>query len=158
AADRFLATAGYIAGAAHGAAAARADILARAQSSFGDPASDTSMFAMLDGFWSSLTELGVDPASTLRSANAVSDLETMYSDAQRVGQSLQDLISEADTRIADSVADAQSLLDRIASLNEEIRLNKRTDADASAAENAQSALIDELSRIIDVRISPQPEG
>src|SRR5690349_20537315 len=63
AADCFLATAGYIAGAAHGAATARADLLARAQSSFGDPASDTSMFAMLDDFWSSLTELGVDPSS-----------------------------------------------------------------------------------------------
>ena len=40
AADRFLATASYIADAAHGSASARADILARAQSSFGDPASD----------------------------------------------------------------------------------------------------------------------
>lgn len=158
AADRFLATAGYIAGAAYGSAAARADLLARAQSSFGDPASDTSMFAMLDGFWSSLTELGVDPASTLRRANAVSDLETMYAEMQRIGQSLQDLTAEADQRIGDSVADAQSLISRITALNDEIRLNKRTDADASAAENAQSALIDELSQLIDVRVSVQPEG
>ncbi len=158
AADQFLSTASYISVAAHGAAAARADLLARAQSSFGDPASETSMFAMLDSFWSSLTELGVDPASTLRRVNAVSDLETTYAEVHRIGQSLQDLIAEADQRIGDAVADAQSLINRIAQLNEEIRLNKRTDADASAAENAQSALIDELSRLIDVRVSALPEG
>jgi flagellar hook-associated protein 1 FlgK len=158
AADRFLATASYIASAARGAASVRADLLARAQPNFGDPASDTSMFATLDQFWSALTELGVDPSSTLRRVDAVSTLQSMFSEIHRIGQSLQDLTAEADQRIADSVTEAQSLMDRISALNHEIRLNKRTGADSSAAENAQSALIDELSVILDVRVSPVPEG
>jgi flagellar hook-associated protein 1 FlgK len=37
-------------------------------------------------------------------------------------------------------------------------LTKRAGADSSGAENAQSALIDELSALLDVRISPQSEG
>jgi len=82
----------------------------------------------------------------------------MYGEVHRIGQSLQDLIAEADQRISDSVDEAQSLIDRIAKLNDEIRLNKRTGADSSGAENAQSALIDELSRILDVRVSPVAEG
>lgn len=158
AADRFLATANYISAAAYGASAARADLLARAQSSFGDPASDTSIFAALDSFWSALTEIGVDPASALRRGDAVSTLESTFMEAHRIAQSVQDLVAEADQRIADSIADAQSLIDRIASLNDEIRLNKRTGADASGAENAQSALIDELSLLLDVRVSPVIEG
>jgi len=158
AADRFLATASYIASAARGSASVRADILARAQSNFGDPASSTSMFGTLDEFWSALTELGVDPSSTLRRVDAVATLQSTFSEIHRIGQSLQDLIAEADQRIADSIAEAQSLIDRIAKLNEEIRLNKRTNADFSAAENAQSALIDELSVLLDVRVSPVPEG
>jgi flagellar hook-associated protein 1 FlgK len=158
AADRFLATASYIANAANGAGSVRGDLLARAQSNFGDPASDTSMFATLDEFWSALTELGVDPSSTLRRVDAVSTLQSTYSEIHRIGQSLQDLIAEADQRIGDSVTEAQSLMDRISALNDEIRLNKRTGADASSAENAQSALIDDLSRLIDVRVSPVPEG
>lgn len=158
AADRFLATASYIAEGARGSSAVRADILARAQSSFGNPASTTSMFAMLDDFWSALTELSVDPSSALRRADAVSSLQMMYSEVHRIGASLQDLTAEADQRIADSVAEAQDLMNRIASLNDEIRLTKRTGADASAAENAQSALIDQLSAIIDVRVSPVAEG
>jgi flagellar hook-associated protein 1 FlgK len=158
AADRFLATASYISEAARGAASVRSDILARAQSNFGDPASDTSMFGILDSFWSSMTEIGVDPSSTLRRVDAVSNLQTMYSEVHRIGQSIQDLIAEADQRISDVVADAQSLIDRVAQLNDEIRLNKRTGADASGAENAQAALIDELSGLIDIRVSPVQEG
>ncbi len=158
AADRFLATASYIAEAARGAAAARSDILARAQSNFGDPASETSMFATLDDFWSAMTEIGVDPGSTLRRVDAVSTLQTMYSEVGRIGESLQDLIAEADQRIGDSVDEAQSLMNRIAQLNDEIRLTKRAGADASGAENAQSALIDQLSSLLDVRVSPQTDG
>jgi flagellar hook-associated protein 1 FlgK len=158
AADRFLATASYIASAARGAASVRADLLARAQSNFGDPASDTSMFATLDQFWSALTELGVDPSSTLRRVDAVSTLQSMFSEIHRIGQSFQDLAAEADQRISDSVSEAQSLIDRIDALNDEIRLNKRTGADSTSPENAQSALIDELSAILDVRVSPVPEG
>lgn len=158
AADRFLATASYIAEGARGASAARADLLARAQSSFGNPASSTSMFAMLDDFWSSMTELGVDPASSLRRVDAVSALQSTFSEVQRIGESIQDLIAEADQRIGDAVSEAQSLINRIAELNNEIRLNKRTGADASGAENVQSALVDKLAVLMDVRVSPQDEG
>lgn len=158
AADRFLATASYIAEGARGAASARSDILARAQASFGDPAGSSSLFAYLDNFWSGLTQIGVDPASALRRGDAVSALQSTFAEVQRVGQTLQDLTAEADQRIADAVEEAQSLVNRIAQLNEEIRLNKRTGADASGAENAQSALIDELSVLLDVRVSPVQEG
>ncbi len=158
AADRFLATASYIAQAAQGASQARSDILARAQAAFGDPTSDTSMFATLDDFWSALTQIGVDPASTLRRDDAVSALQATYGEVRRIGDSIQSMIGEADQRIGDAVSSAQNLLNRIAALNDEIRLTKRSGADASAAENAQSAVIDDLSAIMDVRIEPVEEG
>ncbi len=158
AADRFLATASYIAEGAFGAASARADILARAQAAFGDPTSDTSLFSTLDQFWSALQEVGVDPSSTLRRDDVVGALQSMYGELRSVSTSIQSMIAEADQRIGDAVAEAQSLMTRIAGLNEEIRLTARSGADASAAENAQSALIDQLSSIIDVRVSPLPEG
>jgi flagellar hook-associated protein 1 FlgK len=158
AADRFLSTASYIASAANGAASARYDLLTRAQAQFGDPASGASMFAMLDNFWSALTDLSVDPASSLRRSEAVNNLETMFTEVQRIGESLQGLIAEADQRISDSVDLAQSLIDRIAAMNQEIRLNKRTGADSTGAENAQSAMIDELSALLDVRVTAVPEG
>lgn len=158
AADRFLATASYIATASQGAATARADLLTRAQSTFGDPSKSSSMFGMLDEFWSAMTEIGVDPSSALRRGDAVSSLQTLFAETQRVGQSIQDLIGEADQRISDAVQEAQSLMDRIAQMNQEIRLTRSTGADSSGAENAQSALVDRLSALMDVRVTQQPDG
>jgi flagellar hook-associated protein 1 FlgK len=158
AADRFLATASYMAEGARGAASARAEILARAQANFGDPASQTSMFATLDDFWAALTELSVDPSSGLRRGDAINALEATFAEIQRIGGTIQDLIAEADQRIADAVDKAQDLIERIADLNIEIRLNNNTGADVTGAENAQAALIDELSAIMDVRVTPVAEG
>jgi flagellar hook-associated protein 1 len=158
AADAFLATAGYIAQAAQGASQARSDILSRAQASFGDPTDASSMFASIDQFWSSLTELGVEPSSTLRRDDAVSALEGAFGEIKRVADSLQSLEFEADQRVSQAVDESQSLMDRIASLNKEIQLTRHSGADASSAENAQSALIDQLSEIMDIRVTPLSEG
>lgn len=158
AADRFLAAASHVAAAGQGAAAARADLLSRAQASFGDPASDTSIFAGLDEVWSAFAELGLDPSSSLRRDDTVSALRAIYGDIHRVGASIQSLIGEADQRIAEAVSQAQSLIDRIAELNEDIQRNSRAGADPSGAENAQSALIDQLSAILDIRVTPQTDG
>ena len=158
AADRFLATASYLAEAARGAASVRADILTRAQASFGDPASDTSLFASLDQVWSALSDIGIDPSSPLRRSEAINALQTTFSEVRRIGQAVQDLASEADQRISEAVSRAQDLMNNISALNREIQLNRRTGADASGAENAQSALIDQLSALMDVRATAQSDG
>ncbi|MGE0533065.1 MAG: flagellar hook-associated protein FlgK [Hyphomonadaceae bacterium] len=158
AADRFLATASYIAEAARGSSAARASILTRAQANFGDPNEVGTIFANLDQFWSALSEIGVDPSSTLRRDDAISALQIMYDEVARVGQSLQSMVTEADQRIGDAVREAQSLIDRIAELNKQIQLTARAGADYTGAENAQAALIDQLSALMDIRVTPQPEG
>ncbi len=158
AADQFLATAGYIAEAAKGASAARRDILARAQASFGDPAGASSMFASVDAYWAALTQLGVDPSSTLRRDDAVAALNTAYDEIGRVSAELQQLASETDQRIGEAVQEVQSLSNRIASLNKEVQLTRHSGADASAAENAQAALVDQLSALLDIRVSALAEG
>jgi len=61
-----------------GAAAARSDLLARAQGYFGDPNSGSSVFASVDNIWSSLTALQVDPSSTLSRDQAVSAMQNAF--------------------------------------------------------------------------------
>ncbi len=158
AADKFLATAAYIAQANSGAATARSELLARAQSYFGDPTSDSSVFAALDEVWSSLSDLQVDPSSTLSRDKAVGSLETAFAVLGQTASSVQSLISEADERIGNAVSEAQTLMNRIAELNDEIRLTMRAGADPSGVENTQSALIDQLSRLMDVRVEAKSDG
>ena len=158
AADQFLAAASYIAEATRGSSAVRADVLGRAQAAFGDPTSSASIFSTLGDFWASLESLSVDPSSSLRRNEAITALETTYSELETVGTTIQSLISETDQRIADAVSEVQNLIDHIAELNNEIRLTQHVGADPSAAQNAQSELVDRLSELIDVRVSPQSNG
>jgi len=158
AADKFLATAAYIAEANGGGAAARADLLARAQSYFGDPTNSSSMFASIDQVWASLTDLQVDPSSALARDKAVGALETALAVIGQTGGQLQALISEADERVGDAVSQAQTYLNRISDLNEEIRLTLRAGADPSAVENTQAAVIDQLAQLLDIRVEARSEG
>lgn len=158
AADQFLSTASYIASASQASAAARADLLGRAQEAWGDPNGEASMFAQLDNFWAALDQLGLDSSSALRRGDAISSLQAMFSEVNRIGETLQSLIVEADQRISDSVEEAQNLMNRIAELNQEIRLNKTSGADVTAAENAQSSLVDSLSQLMEVRVTQQDNG
>jgi len=158
AADQFLAAASYIATGAQSSSAARADLLNRAQSEFGDPSSSTSMFGMLDQFWSSVTQLGADPSSTLQRTGAVDNLQSTYNEIARVGQSLQDLTAEADQRIGDAVGQAQDLMNQIAALNTQIVQTKSDGADSSSAENQQSQLVDQLSQLMGISVTQATGG
>lgn len=158
AADKFLATAAYIAQATNGAATARSDLLARAQSYFGDPTGDSSVFASFDEIWSAFSDLQVDPSSSLARDKVVTAIDTSLAAVGQTAANVQSLISEADERLGNAVEQAQSLMTRIADLNDEIRLTMRSGADPSGVENAQSALIDDLSKLMDVRVEARSDG
>lgn len=158
AADRFLAAAGYTAEAARGGSQARYDLLSRAQSYFGDPSGEATVFAALDRIWSSFTNVGLDPSSTLRRNETIQSISSAFSEISRLATDVQGLIAEADERIAAKVTEAQDLITRIHALNGEIQYSRRVAADTSGAENAQAALVDKLSALIDVRVTPQESG
>jgi flagellar hook-associated protein 1 FlgK len=158
AADKFLATAAYIAEANSGGAAARSSLLARAQTYFGDPNSSSSVFSSIDAIWSALTELQVDASSALSRDKVVSAIQSAFDVLGQTANQVQSLIAEADERIGDAVSEAQSLMTRIASLNDEVRLTMRAGADPSAVQNTQSALIDQLSKLLDIRVEQTNDG
>jgi len=158
AANQFLARASYLAEAAVGAASARSEVLDRAQGAFGDPTGETTLFNTLDSVWSSLTEVAVDPSSTLRRSEVITTLESTFTELRKVASDIQALIAETDQRISEALGQAQSLLDRIGSLNTEIRNAAGPTGEASAAENAQAGLIDELSGILDINVTRGADG
>lgn len=158
AADQFLAYASQLAESARGAASARADFLDRVQSSFGDPAAGPNVFTALDDFWSAISGASVDPTSSVSRNQALSALQSMFSELNRISGVVQNLTAEADARIADKVSEAQDIINQVSALNREISLNRRSGADVTGAENAQGALLDKLSALMDLRVSAAPDG
>jgi flagellar hook-associated protein 1 FlgK len=155
---------GFLTGASLSAAAGSAgnktlaDMLDRAQSVFGDPNDDTSLFAKLSGAFTRFSELASDPSNAIRKTTAVGSVQTLLSEYRSIGQQLEQLRLESDQRLADSVTQASDLMNRIAALNAQIVQTRATTGDATAVENAQSQLIDQLAEMIDIRVTPRDLG
>lgn len=156
--DKFLSSAALTATAGQGAAGARADILGRAQQAFGDPTSDTSVFAMLDKVFTRSTELSSDPTNTLRRSNLTSAIQSFYKSLSDVSQQIEGLRVETEDRLNEQAASASTLLSRIADLNTQIRVTRASAGDSTSVENAQATLIDQLSSYMDINVAQLDSG
>lgn len=158
AADRFLAAAQRLAGATSASANARAELLDRAQVLFGDPNGDQTLFTRVDDIFTALQAASLDPTSSVARRNVISTLQDAFGEFARVARGVEDLRLEADQRVGEAVGRADTLLQRIADLNGQIALTKKSGSDSSGGENARDQLIDELSTLIDVRVTPKADG
>lgn len=156
-ADKFLQSAGLNATSDSAAAEVTSDILDRAQSAFGDPNADTSFFKGLDAVFSGFTALSSDASATGRS-QALASVQGFLSSAQGLAANLQSLGGEVDSRIGSDVTSANSLLQQIDALNTEIARGTANGADVTGSQNQQSGLIDQLSKLVDVRVTTNAVG
>ena len=76
----------------------------------------------------------------------------------RINSQIQSVREDADARIKSAVETANSLLEQIEKLNVEIAKATVINADSSGAQTAQAALIDQLSGLMDVRITGRAVG
>lgn len=158
AANQFLQNASLSASADAGQAGAVSDLLTQAQSLFGDPSSATSYFNQLNQVWSDFSAAANDPASSLSSIQAINDVNQFLSQSQSIANSLTGLSSQADSRISSDVDQANQLLSQIAALNTQINRTTAMGADATNSQNAQSELINQLSSLMDVKVSATATG
>lgn len=158
AADQFLQNTTFRANGLAQSSTVSAEILGRAQASFGNPTTPNSLFARLDTLFTAFSDLSIDPTSQPRRAVAVNNLSETLSNVRQVSNSLDGLVREADSRIVSSVNQANDLLQRIAGLNGDITRYVNTGADASGVLSEQARAIDELSGLIDIRAIPRTQG
>ncbi|MES2033335.1 MAG: flagellar hook-associated protein FlgK [Pseudomonadota bacterium] len=158
AADQFLQRASLTAKASSAEAGVIAESLDRAQALFGDPSAGSSFFSQLDDIYAAFTAASSDSASNIRRDQAIDGVTDFLSEASRIGASLKDMQTEADSRISADIDRVNQLLGQIDSLNTDISRALIQGRDATGSENVQSQLIDELSGLMDVNISARNNG
>lgn len=158
AADRFLTATHQASISDAGQYTATAGMLDRAQSAFGDPTSSNSLFASMDAILSQAASLASDPSSSLRKADFVSSVQTVFDNIQSTFETLDGLRDEANYKLSSVIETANGLMTQIANLNSEIQKFKLNGADASGAETQQSSLLDQLSELIDFKAIPRENG
>ena len=158
AADQFLQTASLRASADSGRAGAVSSVLDQAQTLFGDPSSDGSFFGALNGVFNGFTTLAANPTTAARSA-ALSSVSSFFSQASTLSEGLAGLRSQSDSKIAADVGQVNQLLGQIDALNGPIAQTRLAGGDSGDVENRQAQLIDQLSTLMDVKVSARsPAG
>lgn len=155
--DRFLQAAGLRAASASAEAKVSADVLDRAQALFGDPTGDSAFLGGLDKVFSAFGKLAADSSTSARGA-PLAQLDGFLSQARGLNASLTRLSQEADEKLVSKVTEANGLLQQIDALNTEISRSSATGGDVTGAQNQQSVLVDRLSALMDVRVSPRGLG
>ncbi len=156
--DAFLVSASRDARASAAAAEAAFQTLDRAQATFGDPASGASVFDRITDLFQSFGDLAADPASAARRASAISDVDTLFREFERINAQLNELRAETDGRVVTTVDRINQLLAVVPDLSAQaIRANATGDNIASV-EDQIAQVVDELSELVDVRVSRQPNG
>lgn len=160
--DKYLLADVVSAAAALGAATiadAKADAL---QSLFGTTTSSsgtgTSIADTITSLQTALTSLaGTAESGTLNSL-AVSSLDAVASELRELSAGVQDLRADADSQIADAVDVANTALDTIAALNEQIVTAKALGQPTGDLEDKRNSALETLSGVLDVSYIVKANG
>lgn len=156
--DRFLQAASLNASADAGRQTVRYELYDRIQSMFGDPGANSGFFSQIDSVFAAFAASAQDATSGPARQEAIWKTQGLFDEAARINAQIQSVREDADARIKSAVETANSLLEQIEKLNVEIAKATVVNADSSGAQTAQAALIDQLSSLMDVRITGRAVG
>ncbi|HET6969907.1 MAG TPA: flagellar hook-associated protein FlgK [Phenylobacterium sp.] len=156
--DQYLQGASLTAASESSRWSAVSQFLDNAQSLFGDPSGDGFFFNRLDTIYSAFQASANDPTSTLLRGQALSATQDFLNESDRINSQIVSLGDTVETKVNADIDTANGLLEQISLLNSDISRAKLVNADASGSENIQSQLLDQLSTIMNVRVSPQAHG
>ena len=156
--DRFLQAASLNASADAGRQTVRYELYDRIQSMFGDPGGDGGFFSKIDDVFAAFASSAENATSGPYRQEAIWKTQGLFDEASRIAAQIQSVREDADARVKSAVETANGLLEQIEKLNVEIAKATVVGADASGAQTAQAALIDQLSGLMDVRITGRAVG
>ena len=130
----------------------------RLQTVFGDPSSNGSISAKMDLMFEDVANLQVDPASSVRRSSAINGIQLALDEFGKLAGSIQQIREDADRDIFSRIGVVNNLLENIYDLNRQIVAATVQNSDANALIDQRQKALNQLSGIIDIRLSPQADG
>ncbi len=135
-----------------------ATALDRLQSQFGNLDDSGSIFARLNASFTGLSQASVDPTLSVARLSAAADLDSFFTEAERLSGEIRTQRQEADSQINATLQRSNEILRELFDLNASVQSVASSGGDSSGAENRVSELLDELSQHMDVRADFQGNG
>lgn len=128
-----------------------ATAFATLNTALGEPGEPFSLFTQYQNLETSFRSLAETPESQPLQAQALDAAKSLAATFNQLSAQTQGIRQNADAEIARQVSNANSLLNQIAELNEDISTAGAGGRDATALEDQRKRVIDQLSEIIPVK-------
>jgi flagellar hook-associated protein 1 FlgK len=128
-----------------------AQLYQQLQQIYGTPGSSTSFDAIYNNFTSALQALSTSPSSYSAQAGAVSSALAVAQNLNAMTTSIQQLRSQAEQGISNDVQTANSTLQQIAQINQQLE-SAAPDSSTAALEDQRDQDITQLSQLMNVRV------
>jgi len=158
AADKYLQAASLKATSSSSQSDVTYELLDQIQAQFGDITDTNNLFNQAATFFSNAAQAAEDPTSNAARQQVLSSLSSFISEGARIGDKIQTIRGDADSRIASDVGSVNDLLKSISDLNSTISAAYVAGQDATGAQTTQMQYIDKLSKLLDVSVSQNANG
>lgn len=128
------------------------------QTVLGRPDSGNTLAARLDQMFASLAETAVEPSDIARRIGAVSDIQTLADDIDRIARQINTLRADADRQIASDINTINAALEEIFELNPLINEQMLVGGETAGLEERRQQAINRIADIVDIRVITQPDG
>jgi len=120
--------------------------------------SDSGIRSVLDKFWESLQELQSNPESEAVRKTVRESAVTLAESFNRTFRQLEEMRADVDTSVRSKVVQINALARQIAELNVEITNARSAGYRPNDLMDRRDGLLDDLAKIIDIRISEENSG
>ena len=130
----------------------RSQFYSRLQQVYGTPGSDSALETIYNKFTDALQGLTTSPDSAAARSAVLSTAQVLAQQLNGMTTDLQALRSDAEMGLSDSVARANNAMHQIASINRQLASTHGNDASAATLLDQRDQYIDELSRLMDIKV------
>src|ERR1043166_2645761 len=122
------------------------------QTLYGAPGSSTALDSLFNGFTSALQTLQVSPSSFAAQSSAVNAAQQLALQLNSLSNNIQGMRGAAEQGIAADVKTANTDLQQIAALNQQLSTSSAGDPTTANLLDQRDKYIDELSQLMDIRV------
>jgi flagellar hook-associated protein 1 len=126
------------------------------QQIYGTPGSSTSFDAIYNNFTSALQGLSTNPASTSQQSAVIGAAQALAQNLNSMTSTVQQLRSQAEQGIANGVQTANSLLQQIAQINQQLEGTSAADSAQASLEDQRDEDITQLTQLMNVSVVQNP--
>jgi flagellar hook-associated protein 1 len=132
----------------------RAGFYQQLQQVYGPPGSDTRLDAVFNKFTTAVQTLATSPSSSSAQGATINAAQALAQQLNSTTSSIQALRIQADQGIAGDVQQVNAALKQVATINEQLGGDNANDAAAAALQDQRDQAIDQLAKLMDIRVVP----